>query len=108
MTAAPGSRVNHQVAEFAWRVKNMARPLSLTALGLLCQLVGTGMAFPWALIRSVDLGSGQIVEDLKLGLDLAGAGYPPGFCPDAIVKKIPFRPRNKARRSSGNAGSMVS
>ena len=85
MAAPAGSRVNHQVAEFAWRVKNLARPLGLTALGLPCQLMGSGMAFPWAIIRSVDLGSGQIVEDLKLGLDLARTGYSPSFCPEALV-----------------------
>ena len=85
MTAPSGSRVNHQVAEFAWRVKNLARPLGLMALNLPCQLMGTGMAFPWAIIRAVDLGSGHIVEDLKLGLDLARAGYPPMFCPAAQV-----------------------
>ena len=85
MTAPAGSRINHQVAEFAWRVKNMARPLGLSALGFPCQLMGTGMAFPWAIIRSVDLGSGQIVEDLKLGLDLARTGCSPSFCPEALV-----------------------
>ena len=85
MTAPPGSGINHQVAEFAWRVKNLVRPLGLAALGLPCQLMGTGMAFPWAVIRSVDLGSGHIVEDLKLGLDLARAGCPPLFCPAAQV-----------------------
>jgi cellulose synthase/poly-beta-1,6-N-acetylglucosamine synthase-like glycosyltransferase len=85
MTAPAGSRVNHQVAEFAWRVKNLARPLGLKALGLPCQLMGSGMAFPWAIIRSVDLGSGQIVEDLKLGLDLARTHYSPSFCPEALV-----------------------
>jgi cellulose synthase/poly-beta-1,6-N-acetylglucosamine synthase-like glycosyltransferase len=85
MTAPLGSRVNQQVAEFAWRVKNMVRPLGLTALGLPCQLMGTGMAFPWAIIRSVDLRNGHIVEDLKLGLDLASSGAPPSFCPEALV-----------------------
>jgi cellulose synthase/poly-beta-1,6-N-acetylglucosamine synthase-like glycosyltransferase len=85
MTAPRGSRINHRVAEFAWRVKNWVRPLGLSALNLPCQLVGTGMAFPWNTIRQVDLGSGWIVEDLKLGLDLASAGYPPLFCPTARV-----------------------
>jgi hypothetical protein len=50
-----------------------------------CQLLGTGMAFPWDVIYSADLGSGQIVEDLKLGLDLTLAGHPPVFCPSARV-----------------------
>jgi cellulose synthase/poly-beta-1,6-N-acetylglucosamine synthase-like glycosyltransferase len=50
-----------------------------------CQLLGTGMAFPWSVIRTVELASGQIVEDLKLGLDLARAGKPPIYCETAIV-----------------------
>jgi cellulose synthase/poly-beta-1,6-N-acetylglucosamine synthase-like glycosyltransferase len=79
------SSINHQVAEFAWRVKNWVRPLGLSRLGLPCQLVGTGMAFPFAVIRSTDLASGSIVEDLKLGLDLALAGSAPVFCPSALV-----------------------
>src|SRR5216683_2692637 len=85
MTAPAGPKINHQVAEFAWRVKNWVRPLGLGALGLPCQLMGSGMAFPWKIIRSVELSSGLIVEDLKLGLDLAGAGYAPLFCPSAVV-----------------------
>jgi cellulose synthase/poly-beta-1,6-N-acetylglucosamine synthase-like glycosyltransferase len=85
MRAPEPSPINHQVAEFAWRVKNWVRPLGLNALGLPCQLVGTGMAFPWAVLAAADLASGWIVEDLKLGLDLASAGHPPLFCPSAIV-----------------------
>lgn len=85
MTAPIGSRVSHQVAEFAFRVKNWVRPLGLQALGLPCQLAGTGMVFPWDVICSVDLASGSIVEDLKLGLDLAAAGHPPLFCPSARI-----------------------
>jgi cellulose synthase/poly-beta-1,6-N-acetylglucosamine synthase-like glycosyltransferase len=85
MAAPANSRINHQVAEFAWRVKNWLRPLGLWALGLPCQLMGTGMAFPWQVIRSVDLANGWLVEDLKLGLDLAAQGHPPLFCPSALV-----------------------
>jgi cellulose synthase/poly-beta-1,6-N-acetylglucosamine synthase-like glycosyltransferase len=85
MTTSEGSKINHQVAEFAWRVKNWVRPLGLQALGLPCQLMGSGMAFPWTVIRLVELSSGLIVEDLKLGLDLAGAGYAPLFCPSAVI-----------------------
>jgi cellulose synthase/poly-beta-1,6-N-acetylglucosamine synthase-like glycosyltransferase len=85
MTAPAGSAINHQVAEFAWRVKNWVRPLGLGAMALPCQLVGSGMAFPWDIIRSADLSSGFIVEDLKLGLELATAGHPPIFCPSAVV-----------------------
>src|SRR5262249_48296612 len=85
MIAPVESRINHQVAEFAWRGKNSLRPLGLSAVGLPCQLVGTGMAFPWDVIHKADLAHGWIVEDIKLGLDLAGVGYAPLFCPSACV-----------------------
>jgi cellulose synthase/poly-beta-1,6-N-acetylglucosamine synthase-like glycosyltransferase len=43
------------------------------------------MAFPWDVIDSADLATGQVAEDLKLGLDLARAGTAPVFCPEAVV-----------------------
>jgi cellulose synthase/poly-beta-1,6-N-acetylglucosamine synthase-like glycosyltransferase len=43
------------------------------------------MAFTWLRISTAKLASGEIVEDLKLGLDLARAGAPPLFCADALV-----------------------
>ena len=85
MSAPPGSSINHQVAEFAWRVKNHLRPLGLQALGLPCQLMGSGMAFPWGVLSSVNLADAEVVEDLKLGLDLAAAGKPPLFQPQGLV-----------------------
>jgi cellulose synthase/poly-beta-1,6-N-acetylglucosamine synthase-like glycosyltransferase len=85
MIAPSEAPINYRVMEFAWRVKNWVRPLGLKTIGLPCQLMGTGMAFPWDLIRSADLASGSIVEDLKLGLEMTLAGNPPLFCPSAIV-----------------------
>ncbi|MEO6367214.1 MAG: glycosyltransferase family 2 protein [Steroidobacteraceae bacterium] len=82
---SPGLSVGGRIAEFAWRVKNHARPLGLHRMGLPCQLMGTGMAFPWLLIANAPLASGHIVEDLQLGLDLAMAGTAPEFCPSALV-----------------------
>jgi cellulose synthase/poly-beta-1,6-N-acetylglucosamine synthase-like glycosyltransferase len=90
MLAPENSPINLKVAEFAWRLKNWVRPLGLRALGLPCQLMGTGMAFPWNVIRSVDLASGSIVEDLKLGFDLASVGYHPVFAPfPAVISQFP-------------------
>ncbi len=74
-----------RIAEFAYVVKNHARPLGLRRLGLPCQLMGTGMAFQWDCLRNAALANGHIAEDLKLGLDLARAGSPPLFCPEARV-----------------------
>jgi cellulose synthase/poly-beta-1,6-N-acetylglucosamine synthase-like glycosyltransferase len=77
--------LKRRMTEFAWRVRNQLRPGGLLRLGLPCQLMGTGMAFPWHLLRTAPLASGHLVEDLKLGLDLASVGAPPCFCPGALV-----------------------
>ena len=76
------------VSALAFMVKNLVRPSGLATLGLPGLLTGTGMAFPWLVIRQAPLASGNIVEDMQLGLDLAIAGYPPVFCRDAKVTGI--------------------
>jgi cellulose synthase/poly-beta-1,6-N-acetylglucosamine synthase-like glycosyltransferase len=85
MNAPEGAGLKTRIAQFAWVVKNQVRPSGLHGLGLPCQLMGTGMAFSWPCIRSAALATSHIVEDLKLGLDLARAGLPPLFCPEALV-----------------------
>ncbi|MGH8328802.1 MAG: glycosyltransferase family 2 protein [Steroidobacteraceae bacterium] len=85
MHAPAGAGLTGRIAEFAWTLKNLIRPAGLRRLGLPCQLMGTGMAFPWRCIARADLASGHIVEDLKLGLELARDGSPALFCPEALV-----------------------
>jgi len=85
MYARNGAGFETRIAQFAWIVKNQIRPLGLHRLGLPCQLMGTGMAFPWSCLATGALATGHIVEDLKLGIDLARAGVPPLFCPEALV-----------------------
>ena len=85
LAASPEPSPKEMVSTFAFKVKNLVRPLGLRVLGQPCLLTGTGMAFPWASLKDVDLASGNIVEDMKLGLDLAIAGHPPIMCPDALV-----------------------
>jgi len=85
MRAPAGAGIKTQTAEFAWAMKNLVRPTGLRRLRMPCHLTGSGMAFPWPLIRSATLATGHIVEDLKLGIDLARSGTPPLFCPYALV-----------------------
>jgi cellulose synthase/poly-beta-1,6-N-acetylglucosamine synthase-like glycosyltransferase len=85
MHARSDAGLTMRIAAFAWIVKNQARAEGLQRLGLPCQLMGTGMAFPWSCISGATLATGHIVEDLKLGIDLARAGTAPLFCPDALV-----------------------
>lgn len=73
------------ISAFAFKVKNLVRPYGLSKLGQACLLTGTGMAFPWKVINSVDIANSHIVEDMKLGFDLSIAGYPPIFCPQSNV-----------------------
>ncbi|WP_017653686.1 glycosyltransferase family 2 protein [Fortiea contorta] len=73
------------VSAFAFKVKNLVRSSGLAQLKIACLLDGTGMAFPWSVIRSVDIASGNIVEDMKLGFDLTIAGHKPMLCPQANV-----------------------
>lgn len=80
---SPGSKA--LISAFAIKVKNLVRPLGLAQLGFPSLLFGTGMAFPWPVLQSVDIASGHIVEDMKLGFDAAIAGHPPLFCPTVQV-----------------------
>jgi len=77
--------LKQRIAVFAWRVKNYVRPLGLKALGLPCQLMGTGMAFPFKQLSDAKVGTSSIVEDMLLGIDLTAQGHAPIFCPDVRV-----------------------
>ena len=85
MLSPNGAGLSTRISEFAWLVKNYVRALGFQRLGLPCQLMGTGMAFPWAVMSSTGFATGHIAEDLKIGIDLARAGTPPLFCPEARV-----------------------
>jgi cellulose synthase/poly-beta-1,6-N-acetylglucosamine synthase-like glycosyltransferase len=74
-----------RLAEFAWRVNNQVRAFGSLRLGWPCLLTGSGMAFPWSIIRDAQLASGHLAEDLQLTVDLVRAGACPVFCPEACV-----------------------
>ena len=86
METPPDPKYKDLISTFAFKVKNLVRLQGLKRLGLPCLLTGTGMAFPWKAIRSINLASGHITEDMKLGIDLTLTGYEPVFCPQAVVK----------------------
>jgi cellulose synthase/poly-beta-1,6-N-acetylglucosamine synthase-like glycosyltransferase len=85
MQSLTGAGIKSRIAELAWLIRNQVRALGYYRMGLPCQLMGTGMAFPWLVISRAELASGHIVEDLKLGIDLARDGVPALFCPEAHV-----------------------
>ena len=93
------ARQKQLVSVLAILLKNHVRPRGLGRLGCPCLLTGSGMAFPWHVIRDAPLASGNIVEDMQLGLDLAMAGHPAVFCEDArITSALPARDEAAARQ----------
>lgn len=88
MRSPQGAGIKTRVAEFAWLVKNRIRPTGLARLGIGCHLQGSGMAFPAEVFEKVSLASGNIVEDLELGLKLTALGYKINFEPNAVVNSV--------------------
>lgn len=82
----PKLEPRNAVNAVAFLVKNRIRPLGLWRMGLPCQLTGSGMAFPWHVIRKAPPTGAYLVEDMLMGLDLARLGHPPLFCPEARVR----------------------
>jgi cellulose synthase/poly-beta-1,6-N-acetylglucosamine synthase-like glycosyltransferase len=76
------------VSALAFLVKNRVRPRGLLALGMPCLLTGTGMAFPWDVIRKAPPTDDNLVEDMVMGLALAQLGYAPMLCADARVSSV--------------------
>jgi cellulose synthase/poly-beta-1,6-N-acetylglucosamine synthase-like glycosyltransferase len=55
------------------------------------------MAFPWSVLQKVSLATGHLVEDMKLSVDLAIAGYPATFHADANVTGLLPKQENAAK-----------
>lgn len=98
MLARPGAVLGCRLSELGWSSKNHVRPLGMSALGAPCQLMGSGMALPWSTIARASLADASIVEDLRLGLELAQLGQAPRFCPEALVTSY-FPSGPQARRT---------
>jgi cellulose synthase/poly-beta-1,6-N-acetylglucosamine synthase-like glycosyltransferase len=77
--------LKRRVAGFAWLVKNKLRPFAMNKLELPVTLTGTGMAFPWHVITSVNIANANIVEDIQLGIDCTLNGFAAELCEEAIV-----------------------
>lgn len=82
---AENPSLRDSISSLAFAVKNKIRPLGLSRLGLPVQLTGAGMAFPWRLLQQLPLASGNIVEDMRLGVDATLRGRAPRLVPASIV-----------------------
>lgn len=97
MAQPPNPSPKDSISMLAFTFKNLVRPLGLDRLALPCLLTGTGMAFPWELIKNAPLASGNIVEDMQLGLDLAIAGSAPLLCSSTRVTGVLPQKRDAAK-----------
>ncbi len=80
------------VSGLAVLVKNKVRPAGLRKLGLPCHLTGSGMAFPWDVIRKAPPTESYLVEDMLIGIELAHLGHPPLSCAEAeVTSELPER-----------------
>ena len=68
------------VGALAILLRNRVRPRGLRRLKLPCQLTGSGMAFPWRLLRDAPDTGSMLVEDLVMGIEIALQGHPAKSC----------------------------
>ena len=86
-----------QISTFAFMLKNVVRQRGLQRLSGRVHLTGTGMALPWRHFAAADLATSSIVEDIRLGFELAEAGSPPQLVEGAVIWSNP----------SSGAGTLV-
>jgi cellulose synthase/poly-beta-1,6-N-acetylglucosamine synthase-like glycosyltransferase len=86
LTAPGGVGPKTAVSAFAFLVRNRVRARGMTELGLPVQLTGSGMGFPWSVIRQAAHTGSHVVEDLVMGIDLALKGYCPRYTHEVEVK----------------------
>ncbi len=109
MLAPIGFEKRYAVAEFAWRIKNVLRPSGLKALGFPCQLMGSGMAFPWASVESVSFASANLVEDLEMGVRMTLAGFSPRFSSSSSVEsEFPISQEGELKQRQRWEGGSIS
>jgi cellulose synthase/poly-beta-1,6-N-acetylglucosamine synthase-like glycosyltransferase len=73
------------ISAFAVLLRNRVRPRGLHRLGLPCQLTGSGMAFPWRVLRDAPATGDNLVEDLVMGIEMALRGHAPVLCPEVQI-----------------------
>lgn len=85
LKAPKSASVKLSISEFSVMIKNRIRLLGMDRLGLSVPLVGSGMGFLWSDISACSLASGEIVEDMKLGVELANIGRGAKYLDSAVI-----------------------
>ncbi len=79
----PGPSI--RIAQFAWRMINIARMQGLSALAGVTRFTGVGLAAPWSALSDFQFGSGAITEDHALTFALASRRRAPLLDPSVRV-----------------------
>lgn len=100
------------VSTLAFLVRNRVRMRGLDRLGGPSPLVGTGMAFPYRVLRDAPDTGSHLTEDLLMGIQLAERGTPARFCPAAYVESdLPVRSgaarKQRARWEHGHLSLLL-
>ena len=82
---APKTSPTVQISTFAFFIRNVVRQRALQRLIGRVHLLGTGMGLPWSAFDREQLATADIVEDLRMGIELAETGRSPLFIEDAEV-----------------------
>ncbi|MEQ9496634.1 MAG: glycosyltransferase family 2 protein [Deltaproteobacteria bacterium] len=94
LLTSPDDSPKTVVSALAFLVRNRVRPRGLARVGLPAHLTGSGMAFPWDVLRNAPATGSYLVEDLLMGIELALKGTPPLLCAEAqITSLLPTRDR---------------
>lgn len=88
MTTTLAESIPQMVSVFAFAFKNYVRAKGMNRLGCGVNLTGTGMAFSWNDIKSLKLATGNIVEDMDMGLDLIQKNRGAILVTEAVVKSV--------------------
>ena len=104
---SPQASPSVQLSTFAFYIKNVIRQRALQRISGRVNLLGTGMAFPWATFAEARLATSNIVEDLKLGQELAAVGHSPLFAEDATVWSAAETDRNTLSQRSRWEGGFL-
>lgn len=84
----PDASRMQRLSAFALRLKNDLRLSGDAALGIPSIITGSGIALPWEIVGKVKLGTGNIVEDMALGIDLVCHGSRPHYLREAAVRSL--------------------
>jgi len=92
LTAPKKASAQQLVSGFAIWIKNYVRPMGLDWIGGSVPITGSGFAAPLSVFQRANLATGEIVEDMKFGVDVACMGLRVQYIPQVHISS--FLPEN--------------